>query len=170
MFSKARVYGFSIAAAVFALDRLTKWLVESRVSFDASYQVIPGFFEIVRSTNRGMAFGMFNDSVSAWRAALLVVASLAAVVAVSAILWKAARLGRAETWGLALVLGGAAGNLVDRIASGYVTDFLLIHTGLPWQLLNPWPTFNVADSAITIGCCLLILDQLRSSRQAAHVS
>lgn len=161
----SRTFAFTIAAAVFALDRLTKWVIETRLSFVDAYNVIPGFFDIVRSTNSGAAFGMFNDSTSPWRTALLVAVSLAAVGVVSVMLWKSAGLGRAPLWGLALILGGAAGNLVDRIASGQVTDFLLVYIGA-----YQWPTFNIADSAIVIGAGLLILDQLRSHRQAAHVS
>jgi signal peptidase II len=161
----SRGLAFAIAAAVFALDRLTKWLIETRVGLFDSYKVIPGFFDIVRSTNRGVAFGIFNDSNSEWRTTLLILCSLAAVAAVSAMLWKAERLDRAALWGLALILGGAAGNVFDRILWGRVTDFLLLYLG-SYQ----WPTFNIADSAIVIGSGLLILDQLRGKRQTAHVS
>ncbi len=148
-----------------ALDRMTKWVIESRVSFLDTYRVIPGFFDIVHSQNRGVAFGMFNDSTSEWRTVLLVVASMAAVVVISAMLWKAERLDRKTLWGCSLILGGAAGNLVDRLLWGQVTDFLLFHVGQ-----YAWPTFNVADSAIVIGCGLLLLDLVRAKRQAANVS
>ena len=156
---------YAAAAAVLALDRLSKWLIESRVSFLDSYSVIPGFFEIVHSQNRGVAFGMFNDSNSEWRTLLLVIGSIAAVVVISAMLWKAERLDRKTMWGCALILGGAAGNLLDRVLWGQVTDFLLFHVG-EYQ----WPTFNVADSAIVIGSGLLLLDLVRAKRQAANVS
>src|ERR1041385_7444002 len=86
--------------------------------------VIPGFFNIVNSQNRGVAFGIFNDSSSQWRTAALIVLSTAAVIFISAILWKPAKLDRLSFWGLALVLGGAAGNVFDRIMWGRVTDFL----------------------------------------------
>ncbi len=160
-----RVKAYATAAAVLALDRLTKWIVESRVSFFDSYKVIPGFFEIVRSQNRGVAFGIFNDSTSEWRTTLLVIASIAAVALVSAMLWNAHKLDRYSLWGLSLILGGAAGNVFDRIVWGRVTDFLLLYVG-QYQ----WPTFNVADSAIVAGSGLLLLDLLRSKRQATHVS
>jgi signal peptidase II len=156
---------YGAAGAIVALDRLTKWLIESRVSFLDTYRVIPGFFEIVHSQNRGVAFGMFNDSTSEWRTVLLVVASIVAVVVISVMLWKAERLDRKTLWGCALILGGATGNLVDRLLWGRVTDFLLFHVGE-----YAWPTFNVADSAIVIGCGLLLLDLLRAKRQAANVS
>ena len=101
-----RYKAYAVAGGVFALDRLTKWIIDSRVSFTDTYRIIPGFFEIVRSQNRGVAFGIFNDSNSEWRTTLLVVASLVAVVVVSAMLWNARRLDRTAMWGLALILGG----------------------------------------------------------------
>src|SRR2546421_12377539 len=119
-----RLRAYGIAAVVFALDRFTKWLVETRVSFTDTYHVIPGFFDVVHSENRGVAFGIFNDSTSEWRTTLLIVLSLAAVVFVSAMLWRPERLDRSSFWGLALILGGAAGNVFDRIMWGRVTDFL----------------------------------------------
>jgi len=152
---------YGSAAAVFALDRLTKWIIVSRVSFFDTYKVIPGFFDIVRSQNRGVAFGIFNDSTSEWRTTLLIAASLAAVVVVSVMLWNAHRLDRLSLWCLALILGGAAGNVLDRIVAGHVTDFLLFYIG-EYQ----WPAFNMADSAIVVGSGLLVIDLLRSKRTA----
>src|SRR6516225_6978353 len=101
--SRWKAYG--TAALVFGLDRFTKWLVESNVSAMDTYHVIPGFFDIVHSENRGVAFGIFNDSTSEWRTTLLVVLSLAAVVFVGSMLWRPDRLGRFSFWGLALILG-----------------------------------------------------------------
>src|SRR6266571_2586344 len=118
---------YGAAMGLFALDRLTKRIIEARVSFLDTDKVIPGFFDIVRSQNRGVAFGIFNDSTSEWRTTLLIVASLAAVVVVSAMLWNAQRMDRLWLWGLTLILGGAAGNVFDRIVWGRVTDFLLFY-------------------------------------------
>jgi signal peptidase II len=160
-----RLIAFTAAAAVFALDRATKLLVEARLSFFDTYRIIPGFFDIVRSQNRGVAFGIFNDSTSPWSTVLLIAASLIAVAAVSAMLWKADRLDTRSLWGFSLILGGAAGNVYDRIVSGRVTDFLLVYIR-DWQ----WPTFNIADSAIVIGSGLLLLDLLRKPQRAPHVS
>src|ERR1051326_5447640 len=95
-----RIKAYGAAAVVFALDRLTKWIIEKRVSFSDSYPVIPGFFDIVRSQNRGVAFGLFNNSTSEWRTMLLVLASLAAVVLVSVMLWNTNRLDRLGICGL----------------------------------------------------------------------
>jgi signal peptidase II len=159
-----RLKAYAAAAAVFALDRFTKWLVEQRVSFADTFPVIPGFFEIVHSQNRGVAFGIFNDSTSQWHTMALVLLSVAAVVVVGTVLWNAARMDRLSMWGLALILGGASGNVFDRLLRGQVTDFLEFYIG-PYH----WPTFNVADSAIVIGCGLFLLDSMRSKRQAANV-
>ncbi len=159
-----RLRAYGVSAAVFALDRLTKWLVDKHVSFLDTYPVIPGFFDIVRSQNRGVAFGIFNDSTSEWRTLLLVVASIAAVLVVSVMLWRSRHLDRLTQSGLALILGGAAGNVFDRIVWGRVTDFLLFYIR-DYQ----WPAFNMADSAIVIGSGLLMVDLFRSKRQAANV-
>jgi signal peptidase II len=158
---RLKVYGWALAVA--ALDRLTKWIIESQVSFLDTYRVVPGFFDIVHSQNRGVAFGLFNDSTSEWRTALLALFSIVAVVAVGAMLWRPERLDRKTLWGFVLVLGGAAGNVFDRLVFGRVTDFLELYVGQ-----YHWPTFNVADTAIVIGCGLLLLDVLRPKSQAAR--
>jgi len=159
-----RSNAYAAAAAVVALDRFTKWIVETRVSLVDSYHVIPGFFDIVHTTNRGVAFGMLDNSASGWQSTLLVVLSLSAVVLLSALLWNPRRLDPRSLWGFSLILGGAAGNVFDRVVWGRVTDFLLVYIGR-----YQWPAFNVADSAIVIGCGLLLLDLLRPKRQAANV-
>jgi len=161
--AEQRLKAYGLALAVMLLDRLTKWIIESRVGFFDTYKVIPGFFDIVHSQNRGVAFGLFNDSTSEWRTTLLIVFSIAAVVAVGAMLWRPDKLDRASFWGFALILGGAAGNVFDRILFGRVTDFLELYLGD-----YHWPTFNVADSAIVIGSGLLLLDLLRPKREAAR--
>jgi signal peptidase II len=159
-----RLKAFGAAAAVFAFDRLTKWIVETRISFVDTYRVIPGFFDIVHSQNRGVAFGLFNDGVSEWRTPLLLLFSLAAVAIVAVILWNADRLDRLSLAGFSLILGGAAGNVFDRLVWGRVTDFLEFYVGD-----YHWPTFNVADSAIVIGSGLLLIELLRPKRQVANV-
>jgi signal peptidase II len=160
-----RIIAYLVAGAVFALDRLTKWAVQTRLSFFDTYKVIPGFFEIVRSENRGVAFGILDGSTASWRTPLLILLSVAAVVMIGAMVWRTERLSRASLWGFGLILGGAAGNLLDRAIAGRVTDFLLVYVG-SYQ----WPTFNIADSAIDIGAAVLLIELIRSKRQAAHVS
>jgi signal peptidase II len=158
-----RLKAYGLAAVVMILDRLTKWIIETRVGFFDTYKVIPGFFDIVHSQNRGVAFGLFNDSTSEWRTALLIAFSVAAVLAVAAMLWRPEKLDRASFWGFTLILGGAAGNVFDRIVFGRVTDFLELYIGE-----YHWPTFNLADSAIVIGSALLLLELLRPKREAAR--
>src|ERR1019366_3321192 len=102
-----RVKAYGMAVGVLALDRLSKWLVESNVSALDTVRVIPGLFNIVHSENRGTAFGILNDSTYEWRTTLLIVLSAAAVVFVAAMLWSAQRLDRYSFWGLTLILGGA---------------------------------------------------------------
>jgi signal peptidase II len=159
-----RLKAYGAAAAVFSFDRFTKWIVETRVSFIDTFRVIPGFFDIVHSQNRGVAFGLFNDGVSEWRTPLLLLFSLAAVAIVAVILWNADRLDRLSLAGFSLILGGAAGNVFDRLVWGRVTDFLEFYVG-DYQ----WPTFNIADSAIVIGSGLLLIELLRPKRQVANV-
>jgi signal peptidase II len=158
----SRVKAYGLSAMVFAADRLTKSIIEARVSSFDVHPIIPGFFDIVHSQNRGVAFGLMNDSTSAWRTVVLIVFSAAALILVAGMLWKASRLDRWTVTGLALVLGGAAGNLFDRILWGRVTDFLEFYI----RDMH-WPTFNVADSCIVIGSGLLLVDLLRPKRQPA---
>jgi signal peptidase II len=163
--AEGRLKAYAAAAAVFALDRLTKLIVEHRIAEDAACRVIPGFFDIVRSVNRGVAFGIFNDSVVEWRTLALILVNVAAVIVIGVFLWRARHIGAPTLWGLALILGGASGNALDRIVSGRVTDFLDFYVGG-----YHWPAFNVADSAIVIGSGLLILDMLRTKRPVPNVS
>jgi signal peptidase II len=159
-----RLKAYGAAAAIFLLDRASKWIVERYVSFSDDYRVIPGLFDIVRSQNRGVAFGIGNDSTASWVTFLLPAISLAAVVLIAGILWRARSMDRLTLWGLACILGGAAGNVFDRLLSGQVTDFLDVYVSQ-----YHWPTFNVADSAIVIGSGLFLMDALRSKRQIANV-
>ncbi len=158
-----KAYGTS--ALVFAIDRFTKWLVETNVSAMDTYHVIPGFFDIVHSENRGIAFGIMNDSTSEWRTGMLVVLSCAAVIFVAAMLWNAQRLDRASFWGLSLILGGASGNVFDRAVWGKVTDFLDFYVRD-----YHWHTFNIADSAIVVGSGLLLIELVRPKRRATNAS
>jgi signal peptidase II len=155
-----RYYG--ISAVIFALDRITKQIIESRVSVMDTHTVIPGFFDIVHARNRGAAFSMFADSTSPWRPFFLIGMSLAALVLVAVILRNTAKLDRPTAIGLSLILGGALGNVFDRIVSGAVTDFLDFYIGA-----LHWPAFNVADSAIVIGSGLLLISLLRPKQQTA---
>jgi signal peptidase II len=150
-----RKYHFLIALLVIALDRLTKWTIAHRLSLHDSIQVIPGFFRIIHAENPGAAFGIFADSPSPWKVGMLILFSLIALLIVSALLWKNSHTLTTSGVGLALILGGATGNLWDRLVSRHVVDFLLFYIGR-----YQWPAFNVADSAIVVGAALLVFEIL----------
>ncbi|HUK26065.1 MAG TPA: signal peptidase II [Terriglobales bacterium] len=150
-----RKYHLLIAFLVVLLDRFSKRLVASRISMHDSITVIPGFFRITHVENSGAAFGLFADSPSEWKIAMLVLFSLVALVIVVALLWKNSHSLTTTGVGLSLILGGAIGNLWDRLVNGKVVDFLLFYIG-QYQ----WPAFNVADSAIVVGAGLLVFEIL----------
>jgi signal peptidase II len=148
-----RKYHFLIACLVVALDRLTKWTIAHRLSMHDSITVIPGFFRIIHTENPGAAFGIFADSPSQWKIAMLIAFSVIALVIVSLLLWRNSHTLSSTGIGLSLILGGAIGNLWDRIVSRQVVDFLLFYVGR-----YQWPAFNVADSAIVVGAFLLVFE------------
>jgi signal peptidase II len=150
-----RKYHFLIAFLVVFFDRLAKWSVERNIPLHESVQIVPGFFRLTHVENRGAAFGLFADSPSEWKIAMLVLFSLVALIIVSALLWKNSHSMTTTGVGLALILGGALGNLWDRLVSGQVVDFLLFYVG-QYQ----WPAFNIADSAIVVGAGLLVFEIL----------
>jgi signal peptidase II len=150
-----RRFRFLIVLAVVLLDRATKRVVAQKISLHDGVQVIPGFFRITHVENRGAAFGLFADSPSEWKIAMLVLFSVIALIVVSALLWRNSHSMTTTGIGLALILGGALGNLWDRLMTGRVVDFLLFYVG-QYQ----WPAFNVADSAIVVGAGLLVIEIL----------
>jgi signal peptidase II len=150
-----RKYHFLISLGIVILDRLAKLAVERKIPLHDGIQIIPGFFRITHLENRGAAFGLFADSPSEWKIGMLVLFSIIALVIVSTLLWKNSRAISSTGIGLSLILGGAIGNLWDRLSAGHVTDFLLFYIGR-----YQWPAFNVADSAIVIGATLLVFEIL----------
>ncbi len=144
---------FLIALLVIVLDRLAKLVVEQKIPLHDGIQIIPGFFRLTHLENRGAAFGLFADSPSPWKIGVLVLFSVIALVVVSTLLWKNSQTISITGVGLALILGGAVGNLWDRLTAGHVTDFLLFYIGR-----YQWPAFNVADSAIVVGATLLVYE------------
>jgi signal peptidase II len=159
-----RKYLFLIALFVVALDRVTKITISRRLSLHDSIPVIPGFFRIIHTENPGAAFGIFADSPSGLKVGLLIGFSVIALVIVSTLLWKNSHTMTSTGIGLALILGGAVGNLWDRLVSRHVVDFLLFYVGR-----YQWPAFNVADSAIVIGACLLVFE-IVSTKTPSHQS
>jgi signal peptidase II len=152
-----RISPFLMAIAVFIVDRITKLMIRERVGAWDNFVVIPRFFSIVHTENPGAAFGMFAESTSLLRPFFLVALALGVMAFITMLLLKPSRGGLTSTWslrlGLSLVLGGAMGNVFDRIFRGTVTDFLEFYFGS-----YTFAAFNVADSAITIGACFLLID------------
>lgn len=148
---RMRKYHVLIAALVVVLDRLTKWIISQKIPLHDSVTVIPGVFQLTHVQNQGAAFGLFSDSPSEWKVAMLILFSVAALAVVSALLWKNGNAMNATAIALSLVFGGALGNLWDRVASGRVIDFLDFYIGS-----HHWPAFNIADSAIVVGALLLL--------------
>lgn len=154
-----------IAFAVLFLDRLSKWGVSQKIALHESVNIIPGFFRLTHVQNRGAAFGLFSESPSEYKVAVLVLFSLVALVVVSTLLWKNSHTLTTTGVGLALILGGALGNLWDRIVTGHVVDFLLFYVR-SYQ----WPAFNVADTAIVVGAFLLVAEILFAKPPAQHAA
>lgn len=163
-----RIY-FVIAAALVGMDQITKLLAHGFLSTRGALEIIPGFFNLSYSRNAGGLFGYFGDWSSPWRTVLLTVLP---VLAIGMIVWFLAHgdgEDRKTRFGLALILGGAVGNLIDRLFRGEVVDFLDVYLDSPrladWLVAKfgtaHWPTFNLADSGIVVGACLLLLSILR---------
>ncbi|MGY4829881.1 signal peptidase II [Sphaerotilaceae bacterium SBD11-9] len=148
----------AVAAIVIVLDQITKSLILQNFQYGDS-RYVTSFFNIVRAHNPGAAFS-FLAGASGWQRWLFV--GLGAVAAIF-IVWMLRSHGgqRMFAWALSLILGGAVGNVVDRLMHGYVVDFIQVH----WDSRYYFPSFNVADSAITVGAALLILDELLRVRR-----
>lgn len=153
-----RAYGFALALLVFVFDQATKWVVTYplQLQFRRQIELLP-FFDLTWVENRGVSMGFLtaSDEMMRW---ILVLVTSAIALFVAIWLWREKR--RDDAWGLALVLGGALGNIVDRIRFGYVVDFMDLHFG-DWR---PFLVFNIADAAITIGVLLLLLRALLTPR------
>jgi signal peptidase II len=148
-----------LAAALIALDQLTKWIAVRALDFGERVPVIPGFFDFTLVYNRGAAFS-FLAGAGGWQRWFFTGIGIAAAVF---IVWMLARHGsqRLFDFALSLILAGAIGNVIDRVGQGKVTDFVLLY----WRGWH-WPAFNVADMAITFGAALLIVDEIRRVRRS----
>ena len=144
---------YLIALAIVFLDQTTKLVIIQTIQYGQAIAIIPDFFDIVFVLNPGAAFGFLATLSAGVRNPLFILVSVVAVVLI--VFYRARYLGsnRLVSFALALVLGGAAGNLIDRLRYGMVVDFLDVHVGQ-----YHWPAFNVADSTISIGVGLMILD------------
>lgn len=151
-YTAARIAALITAVGIFVLDRWSKHAIETSLSPDDVRTVIPGFFNLVRSQNRGIAFGIFNTEGGPGHTTVLALFSVVAILILLGMLWKIDRLDRFSAIGVSLIFGGALGNVYDRIAIGAVTDFLDFYVGS-----YHWYTFNIADSAICVGAGLLLV-------------
>ncbi|HVG70570.1 MAG TPA: signal peptidase II [Vicinamibacterales bacterium] len=148
-----------VALAVVVLDQIVKAMVRSRLMLHESITVIPGFFDLTRVHNTGAAYGFLNGVDFPFKTALLACVATAALIGLALYAAKLDRNQGLTRAGLTLVIGGAAGNLIDRVTAGYVLDFVDLYRG-NWHF---W-AFNVADSAISIGVVLMILELLGLGR------
>ncbi|HXH03942.1 MAG TPA: signal peptidase II [Candidatus Competibacteraceae bacterium] len=149
-----------LSALVVVLDQGSKWLAQSQLQLHRPVPVIDGFFNWFLAYNTGAAFS-FLAAAGGWQRWFFLI--LAAAVSAGLVYWLA-RLKPGDGWlaaALALILGGALGNFIDRARLGHVVDFIQIYYDR-WY----WPAFNLADSAITVGAVMLLLDTLRSGRRA----
>ena len=150
-----------LAAVLAIVDRLTKRFIVHRLPEGSAHTIIPGVLRITHVLNTGAAFSMFSDSASS--AAVrhgLVLFSVVAIGIVLAMLWRVRHTLSLTSVALALILGGAIGNVYDRIRYHYVIDFIEVHI-----VHYHWPDFNVADSCIVIGACLLFIEIFRPQPQ-----
>lgn len=151
----SRRVGLLIAAIVLGIDQLSKWYA-STLLIQGGIPIIPGFFDLVLVHNPGAAFGLFAGFSPMWRTLFLVSVAVFATVFILILLYKSRNTW--ETVALGLVLGGALGNLIDRLRMGWVVDFIHLH----WHDLS-WPVFNLADSAISVGVGIMLLNSWGST-------
>lgn len=150
---RARLPYLFIAAVALVLDRSTKWLIDSNLALNQTIPVIDGLFNITYVRNTGIAFGIFNTVSSPVKSVFLSIFTAGAVAGVLIYSLRSAIGNRLLQVGLSLIFAGAVGNLYDRITRGYVIDFLEFY-----YRTYHWPSFNVADTAISIGVGLLALE------------
>ena len=155
--SKATPIGWllAIVGLILLADQVTKALVSNALSLGESVPVFSGWLHFTLVQNSGMAFGLLSGTDIPFKAALVTIVSLAAITAVGLYAWRTKPEEKWTRYGLMLVLGGACGNILDRIRLGYVVDFVDVFYGT-----THWPAFNVADASICVGVGLLLLDSL----------
>ena len=153
------VFGL-VSAGVLLVDQVTKRLVTASMPLHSSVEVIPNLFHLTLVTNRGALFGLLHDLPDPYRSYLFTLVPLLAIGLIVSFQVRTTLQDTLAHAGLALILGGALGNLIDRVRLGHVIDFLDVFIGK-----HHWPAFNAADSSICVGVSLLILDLLIRGRQ-----
>src|SRR5271154_5222244 len=152
-----------ISLGVLAADQFSKHAVEKYTAVGSLRVVIPGLLNLVHTTNPGVAFGLFADSENPWRGPLLIAFSVAVIAMLLWLLATGRAGGRLGECGLALILGGALGNVADRLLRHSVTDFIDFHIGG-----HHWYTFNIADSGIVVGAGLVMLELFHDGSHATQ--
>lgn len=154
-----------LSALIVVLDQISKAMILAGIEFGRQVDVLPPVFSLVLTYNRGAAFS-FLASASGWQRYFFILIALAASALIIYMMLRH-KADKFLCFALALVLGGAIGNLIDRFVHGAVVDFLVFRWPGGPALFNPWPAFNLADSCISVGAVLLILDSFRRSRKAS---
>ncbi|HKN60711.1 MAG TPA: signal peptidase II [Candidatus Acidoferrales bacterium] len=152
-----------IALGALVADQVSKYVVEKSITIGARHEIIPGLVNLVRTSNPGVAFGLGADSTAPWMGPVLILFSVAVIMLLVWLLATNRAGGALGQWGLALILGGAAGNVLDRVLRRSVTDFIDFHVGE-----HHWYTFNLADSAIVLGAALVVLELFRDWRHPSQ--
>lgn len=151
------ILGLSIALVVLVLDQLSKFVILNYVMGEQIVIRITSFFNLVRAWNTGVSFSMFNDYGS-WGVILL--SGVAGAIVIGLLFWLKSEQSRMAQVALGLIIGGAIGNVIDRVRLGAVFDFLDFH----W-FSHHWPAFNVADSCICVGAIILILQSVHLKKE-----
>lgn len=150
-----------IIIVVLAIDQLTKMAVVSAFSLYEKVVVLPGCFNLTYVTNRGAAFSMLAEIDSPWRHYFFITVSSLAIILLTILWFRVRQKSPVQGWGLALIAGGAIGNLIDRVRFGAVIDFIDLH----WRGYH-WPAFNIADSAICVGVGIFMILSLTEKEKA----
>jgi signal peptidase II len=149
---------YLIAFLVLAIDYVTKWIVRVKLDPHLPVELIPGYLRFSYCENTGVAFSLFDSVTSVWKPYILAAMAVTAAVGIFVYSMKMPADRKLLQIALAILTGGILGNFVDRIARGYVIDFIDFHI----HDIFTWPTFNAADSAITIGIALLLIDTVKN--------
>jgi signal peptidase II len=156
-----------VALGALVADQVSKYVVEKSLTVTSganhSHEIVPGLLNLVRTSNPGVAFGLGADSTAPWMGPVLILFSVAVIGLLVWLLVTNRAGGALGQWGLALILGGAAGNVLDRVLRRSVTDFIDLHVGE-----HHWYTFNLADSAIVLGAALVVLELFRDWRHPSQ--
>ena len=153
-----------LTAVIIVLDQATKAIVRATLPLGESHSIIPGLLNFTHVQNTGAAFGLLNDVDFPFKSVVMICVAALALLSIAAYATQLGFEDRLARIGLALILGGAFGNLIDRATAGYVVDFVDVY----WRDVHFW-AFNVADAGISIGAVFVILDMLGLGRKRRHV-